>query len=78
MSEQAASTYRITVIEILPDGTSKERFHGDCDAYVLAVAKTISSGELRLFTDHDGPIHHRRTVLAALTTHVRATIGLGR
>jgi hypothetical protein len=72
------STWRITVVEISADGSTRERFCGDCDAYLLAVAKTVSGGQLRLFTDHDGPINQRRTALKSLSTHIRATIGLGR
>lgn len=67
------SRYRITVVELRPDGTSKERFHGDCDAYLLAVTTTVRD-QLRVLTDHDGPTAQRQTALEALITHVRATI----
>jgi|GEM_PF-3486376 len=74
MSPAKLSRYRVTLVELLPDGTTKERFQGDCDAYLLAVVAAIR-GELRAFTDHDGPAQQRRTALDALTTHVKATIG---
>lgn len=71
-----AGPYRITVSEVDRNGaTIKERFHGDCDAYLLAVAKTLPSGELRVFTDHDGPTQQRQTLLKALTTHIQTIIG---
>jgi hypothetical protein len=70
---KGTTRYRITVVELLPDGTSKERFHGDCDAYLLAVTATLGD-QLRVFTDHDGPQQQRHTALDALTTHVKTTI----
>jgi hypothetical protein len=77
MTTSTQRQYQLTLIEHLPDGTTKERFHGNCEAYTLAVTTTIR-GELRVFTDHDGPIQQRRTALQALTTHIKATIGIGR
>jgi hypothetical protein len=53
MSKNLPSRYRLSVVELLADGTTKERFGGDCDSYVLAVAASVCR-ELRIFTDHDG------------------------
>ena len=77
MSTPVQRPYQLTLIEHLPNGTTKERFHGDCEAYTLAVT-TTARGELRVFTDHDGPIQQRQTALQALTAHIKATIGIGR
>ncbi len=44
--------FHVTLSEVRPDGTTKERFDGTCDAYVLAVAQEHND-ELRIFTDHD-------------------------
>lgn len=77
MTANAGRRYQLTLIEHQPDGSIKERFHGDCEAYTLAVTTTVR-GELRIFTDHDGPIQQRRTALQALTTHIKTTIGIGR
>ena len=77
MSPTASTRYHVHVNEIHPDGTTKERFDGTCDAYVLAVAQE-RNGELRVFTDHDGPVRQRRRAIQSLMAHVRATIGLGR
>ena len=77
MSPTASTRYHVHVNEIHPDGTTKERFDGTCDAYVLAVAQE-RNGELRVFTDHDGPVRQQRRAIQSLMAHVRATIGLGR
>ena len=76
MTTPTARRYQLTLIEHLPDGTTKERLHGDCEAYTLAVTTTVR-GELRVFTDHDGPTQQCRTALQALTAHITATIGTG-
>lgn len=77
MTPTASSRYHVNVSEVRPDGTTKERFDGTCDAYVLGVAQE-RNGELRVFTDHDGSVRHRRRAVQSLVAHVRATIGLGR
>lgn len=77
MTPKPVSRYRITVIETRPDGTTKERIAGTCSAYVLAISED-RDGELRVLTDHDGPIQQRRIAVTSLTEHVKATIGLGR
>jgi hypothetical protein len=77
MSPTVPSRFHVNLQEIRPDGTTKERFDGICDAYVLGVAQE-HNGELRVFTDHDGPTRQRRRAIQSLMTHVRATIGLGR
>ncbi len=69
--------YQITLVEHIPDGSTKERFHGDCEAYTFAVTTTIR-GELRVFPNHDGPIQQRRTALQPLTAYIKTTIGIGR
>ena len=74
MSSEPTSQYRVTVVEIGADGTTKDRIEGICEAYVLAITKR-SGGELRVLTDHDGPATQRQKALRALTVHVRATIG---
>jgi hypothetical protein len=75
MSPQT-SRYRVSLIELRPDGTTKERFSGDGDAYLLAVVATVGD-QLRVCTDHDGPAEQRHTALEALITHLRATMGRG-
>jgi len=77
MSRAASSRYHVNVSEVRPDGTTKERFDGTCDAYVLGVTQE-RNGELRVFTDHDGSVRQRRRAIQSLMVHVRATIGLGR
>lgn len=77
MSSEPAVQYRITLVEIGPDGTTKELVAGTCSAYVLAICKDLN-GELRILTDHDGPCGQRRNAIRSLTEHIRATIGLGR
>lgn len=77
MSPEPAVHYRITLVELGPDGTTKERIAGTCSAYVLAMCADIN-GELRILTDHDGPPGQRRTAITSLTQHIRATVGLGR
>jgi len=77
LNTPSARRYQLTLVEHLPDGSIKERFHGDCEAYTLAVTTTVG-GELRVFTDHDGPPQQRRTALQALTAHIKTTIGIGR
>ena len=77
MTTPSQRRYQLTLIEHLPDGRTKERFHGDCEAYAIAVTTTVRD-ELRVFTDHDGPIQQRRTALQALTDHIKATVGIGR
>ncbi|MDQ2729327.1 MAG: hypothetical protein M3Y91_16035 [Actinomycetota bacterium] len=69
--------YRITVTDVQPDGTTSERIDGVCDAFVLAITAD-PNGELRILTDHHGPLHHRRTALKSLTAHIDATNGLQR
>lgn len=64
MSPRSASCYRISLEEIGSDGTTKGRFSGTCDAYLLAVAQE-DGGELRMFTYHDGPVPQRRRVCDA-------------
>lgn len=77
MSPQPPSRYRITLVEIRPDGTTKDRIEGTCEAYIVAITQH-AGGELRVLTDHDGPVTQRRNALQALTAHIRATIGLKR
>jgi hypothetical protein len=77
MSPTALPRYHVNESEILPDGTAKERFDGTCDAYVVGVAQE-RSGQLRFFTDHDGPVRQRRRAIQSLMTYIRATTGLGR
>ncbi|MHB1533136.1 MAG: hypothetical protein ACYC1D_00700 [Acidimicrobiales bacterium] len=77
MTLSASTPYRIVVSELTPDGTVKERIAGDCSAYLVTITAEIN-GELRILTDHDGPSDQRRTALASLTAHIKATIGLGR
>ncbi len=69
--------YHITVTDVHPDGTTTERIDGTCDAFVLAITAD-PNGQLRILTDHDGPVDHRRTALKSLTAHIDATIGLQR
>ncbi|MDQ2754365.1 MAG: hypothetical protein M3R71_02320 [Actinomycetota bacterium] len=76
-TNDAATRYHITVTEVRPDGTTAERIEGACDSFVLAITAE-PNGELRILTDHDGPVDHRRTALKSLTTHVDATIGIER
>ncbi len=77
MSSEPAVQYRITLVEIGLDGSTKELIAGTCSAYVLAICKDLNA-ELRVLTDHDGPTQQRRTAIRSLTEHIRATIGLGR
>ncbi|MDQ6617724.1 MAG: hypothetical protein M3083_23965 [Actinomycetota bacterium] len=77
MSNTTRTRYKITVVETQPDGTSTTRIEGTCDAFIIAITAK-PHGELRVLTDHDGPINHRRTAFKSLTTHIRSTIGLGR
>lgn len=72
-----SSRYRLTLVEIRPDGTTKQLVDGICTAYLLAISED-KDGELRVLTDHDGPPLQRRTALNSLTAHIRATIGLER
>jgi hypothetical protein len=74
VSPRKQSRYRVTLVELRPDGTTEERFHGDCDAYPLAVVAAVGD-ELRVYTSHDGPVKQRQTALQALTAHVKATTG---
>jgi hypothetical protein len=69
--------YRISLHEVRADGTTKERLAGDCSAYVIAISEE-RDGELRVLTDHDGPVRQRHKAIRSLTEHIRATIGLGR
>jgi hypothetical protein len=77
MSEKTPPRFRITLSEVRPDGTTKERLSGDCSAYVIAICEE-RNGELHVLTDHDGPTRQRRRAIQSLMTHVRATVGLGR
>jgi hypothetical protein len=64
-----AERYRITLLEIAPDGGVKERIEGTGSAYVLAICAD-NLGELRVLTDHDGPARQRRKAIRSLTeTH---------
>jgi len=77
MSATAARPYEITLLEHRSDGTTRELFAGTASAFVIAVCAQVG-GELRIFTDHEGPTSQRRRAIRSLTEHVRATIGLGR
>ena len=77
MSPEQGVRFRISLSEVRPDGTVKERLAGDCSAYVIAISEE-RDGELRVLTDHDGPTRQRRKAIRSLTEHVRATVGLGR
>lgn len=77
MSPENDIRYRISLHEVRPDGSTKELLAGDCSAYVIAIGEE-RDGELRVFTDHDGPVRQRRKAIRSLTEHIRATIGLGR
>jgi len=46
MSPAKLRTDRVTLIELLPDGTTKERFQGDCDAYLLSVVAAFASADV--------------------------------
>ena len=77
MSPEEGVRFRISLHEVRADGTTKERLAGDCSAYVIAIGEE-RDGELRVLTDHDGPIRQRHKAIRSLTEHIRATIGLGR
>jgi hypothetical protein len=77
MSEKTPPRFRITLSEVRPDGTTKERLSGDCSAYVIAICEE-RNGELRVLTDHDGPTSQRRRAIQSLMAHAHTTIGLGR
>ncbi|MGH8979951.1 MAG: hypothetical protein ACRDWE_02865 [Acidimicrobiales bacterium] len=77
MSEKTPARFRITVHEVRPDGSTKERLSGECSAYVVAISEDRNDN-LRVFTDHDGPVRQRRRAIQSLMAHVQATIGLGR
>lgn len=77
MNPEQGVRYRISLREVRPDGTTKERLAGECSAYVIAIGEE-RDGELRVLTDHDGPTRQRRKAIRSLTEHIRATIGLGR
>lgn len=77
MSDKSPLRFRVTLHEVRPDGTTKERLSGDCSAYVVAITEE-RNGNLRVFTDHDGPVRQRRRAIQSLMAHIQATIGLGR
>lgn len=77
MSSSSPSRYRITLSEVHPDGTQRPLVDGTCSAFLLAMSGDRDA-ELRVLTDHDGPVSQRKTMLESLTAHVRATIGLER
>lgn len=77
MSAQPAPRYRITLSEFGPDGSLRVRIEGNCSAYVVAITED-RTGDLRILTDHDGPVDQRRKALRSLTEHIRVTIGLKR
>lgn len=77
MSEKTPLRFRITLHEVRPDGSTKERLSGDCRAYVIAISEE-RNGELLVFTDHDGPVRQQRRAIQSLMAHIQATIGLGR
>lgn len=77
MTLSASNPYRVVVSEMTPDGTIKERIAGDCSGYLIAITAEIS-GELRILTDHDGPVPQRRKALQSLTAHLRSAVGAGR
>ena len=59
--------------ELSPDGTAKELIDATATAFVLDIALE-HAGQLRVLTDHDGPVPQRQSALQSLTTHIRATI----
>lgn len=65
MTLSASTPHRIVISELRPDGTVKERVAGDCSAYFVAITADMSSGELHILTDHDGPADQRSKALAA-------------
>jgi hypothetical protein len=77
LTAEPTGRYRITLSEFNPDGTLTVRIEGNCSAFVVALTEDRTHN-LRVLTDHDGPIEQRRTALTALTTHIKTTIGLGR
>lgn len=77
MSPANPKRFRITLSEFQPDGTLRTRVEGNCSAYVVAITED-RTGDLRILTDHDGPVDQCRKALRSLSAHIRATIGGGR
>jgi len=66
--------YRIVISELRPEPSIKEPAAGDCSSNLVAITAQVG-GELRIFTDHDGPPDQRNTALASLTAHAKTIIG---